>query len=265
MSKFTVILLIAIFSLIVLFVWNGINFRSLKKSSRLRNSQLNDAKYWELKYKYEFLIAIVGLITAAAGFLGYNSLQSIEIAVKNDFNKKVDSIKLTFQDNYTDVNNRMLAAKDSVKELNRKVKTSQFQLQQNAAILYLLRKQQFNLREAGYQSKDALKNLSIQIDSINKKNKIKKEFYLVTNVALKGLLDPTTIKFSLLKTNSGDRLPIFKKPPIVIPAWGKQVEFRVTSTTTEEFQIQVIDYSGLNLDQSAKTTYYGSFIIYEVD
>jgi amino acid permease len=68
MSQFTVILLIAIVGLIILFVWNAINFRALIKRSNMTNKELNDAKYWELKYKYEFTIAIVGIITATAGF-----------------------------------------------------------------------------------------------------------------------------------------------------------------------------------------------------
>jgi hypothetical protein len=58
---------------------------------------------------------------------------------------------------------------------------------------------------------------------------------------------------------------LFKKPPIVIAAWGKQIEFRVSSTTSEEFQVQVLDYSGIDVEKSAKMTYYGSFIVYEVD
>jgi len=88
MPQFTIILLLIIVSLISLFIWNGLNFRSLKKQATLRDKELNDAKYWELKYKTEFMVAIVTLITATAGFLGYSSLQSIEASVKNDFNKK---------------------------------------------------------------------------------------------------------------------------------------------------------------------------------
>jgi len=197
--------------------------------------------------------------------LGYNSLKSIETAVKNDFNKKVDSVKTTLQSTYLDVNSRLIAAKDSVKDLDGKVKSSQTQLQKGAETLNLLTKRQFELKEIGYQSKNALKELSTQIDSMNSKNKIKKEFYLVTNVPLKGIIDIQSIKFSQLRTNIGDRLPIFKKPPFVISAWGKQIEYRIGSTTADEFQVQVLDYSGVNEEQSAKITYYASFIIYEAD
>jgi hypothetical protein len=265
MSQFTVVLLIAIFCLICLFIWNGLNFLTLKRLSHQKDKELNDAKYWELKYKYEFLIAIVALITATAGFLGYNSLQSIETAVRADFNKKVDSVKTSLQNTYTDVDSRLLTAKDSVKDLNKKVSNSQIQLQKSIEGLNTLTKQQFELKEVGLQSKKSLNELSAQLDSINSKNKIKKEFYLVTNVPLKGLLNPQTIKFSQLKTNIGDYLPIFKKPPFVISAWGNQIEFKVSSTTTDEFQVQVLDYSGLTVDQSEKITYYGSFIIYEAE
>jgi hypothetical protein len=196
MSQFTVVLLIAISCLICLFVWNGLNFRTLKKLSSQKDKELNDAKYWELKYKYEYLIAIVALITAAAGFLGYSSLQSIEAAVKNDFNKKVDSVKTTLQSTYADVNKKLLSAKDSVTTLNAKVKNAQFQVEESSAVLSKLMGQQFELKKSGYQSQNSLKELSNQIDSINNKNKIKREFYLITNIPLTGQINPITLKFS---------------------------------------------------------------------
>jgi hypothetical protein len=265
MSQFTVLVLIAISCLICLIVWNGLNYRTLKKLSLQKDKELNDAKYWELKYKYEFLIAVVALITATAGFLGYNSLHSIETAVKADFNKKVDSVKSTLQNTYIDVNSRLIAAKDSVQQVNRKVEASQIKLLKSSEVLDMLSKRQLELKQIGGKSKQALNDLSAQIDSINSKNKEKREFYLVTNVPLLGLLDPQIIKFSQLKTNTGDRLPNFKKAPFVIAAWGNKIEYRVSSTTAYEFQVQVIDYSGISVDQSAKITYYPSFIIYEVE
>lgn len=268
MSQLTIILLIAIFSLISLFVWNAFNFRSLKRMAHLKDKELNDSKYWELKYKYEFLIAVVGLITATAGFLGYNSLKSIETEVKKDFNKKVDSVKITLQGTYTDVNTKLVAAKDSVKNLNGKVRNSQVQLQKNAALLKTLTKQQFELKESGYQSKKALNEISNQIDSINVKNKIKREFYLIPNIEFNGNLTITNkvikLKFSELKTVSGDRLPIFKKPPIVLSALSNTAEFKITSINNEEFEVLLIVY-GVVDSEVIKHVYYGSFIIYSTD
>jgi len=265
MPQFTILLLIAIVCVICLFLWNGLNYRTLKKLSQQKDKELNDAKYWELKYKQEFMIAIVALLSATAGFLGYNSLQSVETSVKTEFNKKVDSVKNTFQQSYKDVKIKLITANDSAKTLNEKVRISQKQLERNATLLSILTRQQLELKVTGFQSKNALHELSQEIDSINVKNKIKREFYLITNIPIKGLLDPTTIKFSQLKTNTGDRLPLFKKPPIVIAAWGKQIEYRVSSVSSQEIQIQVLDYSGVNMEQSAKITYFASFIIYPTD
>lgn len=269
MSQLTIVLLVAIFSLICLFLWNGFNFRSLKQMSLSKDKELNDAKYWELKYKYEFLIAIVGLITVTAGFLGYNSLQSIETAVRNDFNKKVDSVKNTLQNTYSDVNSRLLAAKDSVTNIDSRVKNSQSQLQRSVNILAILKKQQFELKEGGYQSKKSLSELSGQIDSINTKNKIKREFYLIPNIPFKGELQlhdtQVKIKFSELRTISGDRLPIFKKPPIVLSALSNTTEFKISSIDNEGFEGMLIVYGVPIDDKMAKNIYYNSFIIYPVE
>ena len=265
MSQFTVVLLIAIFSLIILFVWNGFNYRSLKNLSDLSKKELNDAKYWELKYKHEFLIAIVGLITAAAGFLGYNSLQSIESAVKRDFDEKVDSVQKNFQVASEDINIKLRTAKDSLKLLNGKFKSSESLLQRNSSNLNDLNGKQSFLKEKGDLMQNKLLSLSNEIDTLNKSNKIKKEFYLVTNIKLTGLSDPTTFKFANLKTSTGDRLPQFKKPPIVLTAYLEKAEIKISSITATEFQVQVFDYGGITIEESEKKTYNSSFIIYEVE
>lgn len=56
----TTILLIGITFFIILSIWNAINFIHLRR--RTSEVQLNDAKYWELKYKQEFFIAFSTLI-----------------------------------------------------------------------------------------------------------------------------------------------------------------------------------------------------------
>jgi Ca2+/Na+ antiporter len=269
MSQFTIVLLIAISCLICLFVWNSLNFKTLKKLSTQKDKELNDAKYWELKYKYEFLIAIVALITAAAGFLGYNSLQSIEIAVKGDFNKKVDSVRLALNKTSTDINAKLLSAKDSVQNLNGRVRNSQSQLKTNAEALSKLIKQQLELKVSGYQSKKSLSDLSNQLDSINGKNKIKREFYLIPNIEFKGELAVNNkyakLKFSELRTITGDRLPVFKRPPIILSALVNTTEFKIMSIDNESFEVWLTVY-GVPIDEKmAKTSYYGSFIIYPTD
>ena len=256
MSQFTVILLVVIVSLICLFIWNGITLRTLKKNASLEDKELNDAKYWELKYKYEFLIAIVALVTAIAGFLGYNSLQSIETTVKKEFNNKVDSVKNTLQ-----------KTKDSVNNLNDNVKASQSQLQKNRSLMIHLFSQQFELKKSGFQSKKALNDLLNVIDSINVKNKIKSEFYLIPNIKLKGQLfsaEPMKFKFSELKTNTGDKLPLFRKPPIIISAMSNSTEFKILTVTNESFEVSVNVYN-LTESEIIKHFYYGAFIIYPIE
>ncbi|MES2376356.1 MAG: hypothetical protein V4553_07250 [Bacteroidota bacterium] len=237
--------------------------------AQLKDKELNDAKYWELKYKYEFLIAIVGIITATAGFLGYNSLQSIEAAVRSDFDKKVDSVKTTLQATYSDVNSRLLSAKNSVANIDNRVKNSQAQLKTSSEVLAVLTKKQFELNKDGLLSKKNLKELAEEIDSINGKNKIKREFYLVSNMAFSGKLSVETslikLKFSDLKTITGDRLPVFKKPPIVLSTLSYNVKFDISLVTNENIEGYLQVY-GVPMDEKmSKNTYYTSFIIYPVE
>jgi len=74
----------------------------------------------------------------------------------------------------------LITAKDPVTYLSEKVKASELMLQKDFDVLYNLNKQQSSLRLMGSRSKNDLNELSNQIDSINMKNKIKREFYLVT-------------------------------------------------------------------------------------
>lgn len=266
MSHFSIILSVVVASLLALFVWNAFSLKSLKKQSHLRDTQLNDAKYWELRYKYEFLIAIVGLITAVAGFLGYNSIQSIESAVRTDFNTKVDSVKKALHEAYAETDVKLLSTKKTLDQVNQNVIDYQHRLGGNQAVLLKLQRDQFGIRQTGDKSKGELVELSRQIDSINAKNKIKREFYLVTNVAISGKydLDPATINFSELKTSAGDNLPKFAKPPIVIPALESKTIFRIDFTTKDKFGVTIQDI-GESQDVTEKKVFYASFIIYPAD
>lgn len=266
MSPFIIILLLIIFGLIALFIWNGFNFRSLKKLASADNKQLNDPKYWELKYKFEFIIAIVGIITAVAGLLGYNSLKSIEDSVKQDFNSKVDSIKNELELTYKEVDQKLKHAHDSVRQLSGSVKLFQSSIHQNSKELNILNSQQNQLQKLGVKSQRDLRNVSDQIDTINKNNKVRKEFYLVSNFPIKLIknsFDPVTIKFSELKTSNGDRLPVFHRPPIVISGFNKSTRFDIYSVSENDFKVMVMaDGMEIN-DGYYKTTFYASFIIYE--
>jgi len=78
------------------------------------------------------------------------------------------------------------------------------------------------------------------------------------------LPDFTTVKFSELKTNAGDKLPIFKKPPVVLSANADNTEFKIGYTSKDFFRVTIMDYDE-SLGETAKKIVYATFIIYSTD
>jgi type II secretory pathway pseudopilin PulG len=259
-------LLIAVVGLVILFIWNGINFSFLKKHSSDKNKNLDDAKYWELKSKYEFMLAVVALITAMATFLGINTLDSIKKEVKHDFQEKVDSVSKSFTDSTIKVNKKLQATNDSAALLNKKVSNYLQQLSNNTHYLTALEADQIRLKVFDLKSNNDLQDLSRKIDSINHSNKIKSEFYLVNNVPFVNKrpdypLD-LTIYFKDLKTSSGDKLPSFKNPPVIISANLNNAFVQIGFTYKDHFDITV---SVTDTSIKANNVLYGKFIIYPVE
>lgn len=218
------------------------------------------------KYKYEFLIAIVGLISTVAGFLGYSSIESIESAVRADFKVKVDSVKRALNDAYVQTDVKLLSTNKELDQIAKNVVLYQGQLQSNKGALKKLVSDQNILKSTNNKSQKDLFQLSLQIDSINAANKIKREFYLIKDAPINGKYAPdvTPVKFFELRTSSGDRLPKFKKPPIVIPAINGNTTFRIDFTNIDGFGVTILD-NGETLEATQKKIYLGSFIVYPVD
>jgi hypothetical protein len=65
---FAVIISILLLALVIFSIWNLIISRRLIKSKSSTNTPLDDSKYYELKYKQEFLVAAFSLIAGIAVF-----------------------------------------------------------------------------------------------------------------------------------------------------------------------------------------------------
>jgi uncharacterized membrane protein len=87
MNLFEGLLLVIGLALSILCIWNLVTLHQLKKNSSLADTQLNDSKYFELKYKLEFTIAVFTFLVGIAAYLGYNSKESIETKVTNEIDQ----------------------------------------------------------------------------------------------------------------------------------------------------------------------------------
>jgi len=88
----TIIIILVGVSLLVFSIWNLISLKRLSKNSTKKDKQLNDSKYYELKYKSEFIIAVFSIVATVAGILGYNSITSAKNEIKADLLAKTKSI-----------------------------------------------------------------------------------------------------------------------------------------------------------------------------
>jgi hypothetical protein len=238
MSNFTLILSVVIVGLVVLFAWNSINFWNFKKQSLLHKEMLNDSKYWELKYKYEFILAIVTLISGVAIFIGFNTKTSIEASIKGDFKAKVDTLKINLDHQVNSLAQQVLQAGIAVNHVKANAVQTGTKLHGFDTDINRLRNQQLDMLQRNIAAKNQVEAVKQAITDIQGKNILKQEFYVIDGLNGSANLDSINVyQFSELKTNLGDRLPLFKKPPVVIPITIDNAMFHVARTTTTSVSV----------------------------
>lgn len=196
------ILVVTVIALIVFSAWNLLTLREIKAKSKNPDKELNDQKYFELKYKIEFLVAIFTVLVAIGGFLGYNSIQNAKSEIQANLNKEVSLIE-----------NRIVKTDKSIRDKDSLVSELMTKLND-------IRENTSTTENTFNNQKEKLNALVNTIDVLNKKNIIKQNYYIVSLKRYKyDENDSTKHKyyFKDLKTNLGDNLPIFKTAPIVIP------------------------------------------------
>ncbi len=231
MEKLITILIVI---LIIFTLWNIINVRSFKKILSNNENRLADDKYFELKYKIEFLIAAFSGIVIVVGYLGYGSLDNAENELKKNMQDSLKVFEISLKEKQDSIekigsqlNNFNLIQSVFFKEQSKFSKT-QFDLRTDLS-------KQENRISTG---KNEIDSLDKKIKTINSKNILNQNFYLIDNVkfnmAEEDKVDLTnTFYFKDLSTSLGDKLPEFKKPPIVFVAASINVRFIVTEITTE--------------------------------
>ncbi len=233
----TNILLIAFLSATIIFnVWNSLTLYSIKKRP-LRNDPLNDAKYWELKFKIQYIISAFLAILAIATFLGYNTFDNIKDSIHNELDHKLDSTKSLIND---------LTLRQ--KEISERVDTTGNQILKYQNIILGLSDKQATVKESIKLSANDLKDLKDKITDINSKNILQQNIYIVDTIQfdISKLTDDQAkiLKFSDLVTISGDKLPPLSNPPFILPISNQECEFHINQVTNTSFKIALWSYPG---------------------
>lgn len=79
LSKIELVIFFALISLILMILWNNLSLDRLRKIIKNGDNQMPDDKYFELKYKNQYLIFSGVLIVSFIGALGYNTFKDIKL------------------------------------------------------------------------------------------------------------------------------------------------------------------------------------------
>jgi hypothetical protein len=222
MSTFIAILITIGIGILIYNFYSTYSIRSFFKTSN-RRPEINDQKYWELKYKIESLITISSVIIAIAAYLGISTLNDVKDQVTREIKPQVDSIT-----------SQIAHLKDSLKKVNdtlAKYKSEISFLDSGSKIV----------KEKLLSSKGGIDKLLLDVAEISRKNKIQAQVFIVNNLSINidnPLGGPSyKINFSSLTTSTGDKLPVFNKPPLVVCVAkdGGGIYARNISTTSLEF------------------------------
>jgi predicted phage tail protein len=260
-------------------IWNLITLQRYKKESK-RVPELNDAKYYELKYKYEFVVAVISVIVTAVAVVGYNSIQSVEAALKNDFTEKVDStnknierskietdlLRKSFEDslkqNLLNTKDELSSVNKNSNAVNQKMKETESSLQHYNTLLGALAQKQLEIEIRNRNSDTMLNIVANKIEEINSKNILKQNFYIVDSLyySLSVMETAKTDTDSFVKyyfkdltTTIGDKLPKFKSPPFIIVTSPNSSGATVREVTSDYFSLAFFEY--LNPDKQNRITF----------
>lgn len=178
MDKIILIVLLISVPLLIFYAFNSWTLYKILKRP-LRNDNLNDAKYFELKYKQEFFTGMFLVVVSTASILGYNFIQDIKKTTKNEMNKELIGIR-----------DSIMTYKNNIAQMYQLTKNDLEEIENSAnnykeMISILVRQQQKAI--TNYKSsKDSLISLTNQIRNteklikeLNSKPIFEKDIYIV--------------------------------------------------------------------------------------
>jgi hypothetical protein len=215
MIVFGVIILVI---LLVFSIWNWFNLRKLKSIQNGGETKLNDEKYYELKYKIEFLKAMASALIVIAGILGYNSLDNAKSQLSTELSNSISSL-----------NNKIISAEKSINDKDSIVRVLEDRLSQITQ----------NLPELDSKAKTqsiALAEIEKKISTINQKNILKQNFYITKSIGMTPQGFQRKFLLDNLTTIEGQKLPNFERAPLIIPVTESNVPIEVFNITHSSFE-----------------------------
>lgn len=216
-------------SLIIIFVWNLRQYANFKSRSLAKTEEISDARYFELKYKQEFILAIFTVITVTASLLGYNSITTIRTALQQSIN---DSLKAPLQ--------KLDSFKTALDDANQIISD-------------------FENRQAGVNSNLSQAELKIKhtqslAERLSSNKILKQEIHIVKDLKFSPFIGPdwapekTIYYFKDLKNTLGEPLPKFSQPPIILPTTNASATVMAYNITTTSFNLGSYTTDTLGVD-----------------
>ena len=209
------LLVLLVLALLTLAIWNFLTFKKLRKEKD-GEDDLKNARYWELHYKMDYLVAVVFMGASVLAFLGFESIQGAKETVKIEIDKEL----ITIKDDISRTEGVLKELKIISDSVRQGVSVSDQQISSQLS---------------------ALADLQRKIYAINAKNIVQQEFYVVRGLKLQSDHDlrpgENRVYFKTLKTDSGDKLPEFTNTPLVIPISEKNFAIDIFNITNDSFEV----------------------------
>lgn len=237
--------------ILVFVIMSFVSLIKIKKQNNQFNNGISDDRYYELKYKLQFISSVGVIIIAVAGFFGLDKYENFV----EEFKNKTDSLDIKLKEydkkismldsNIIKYDTKINAYDNSLKKLD-------------------LSKIQFS--EAMIASNRGLLQLKDSIDVIKKRNILDKSFYVIDNLKVKNTFIPnngeliTRFYFKDLHTIIGDKVPEFDKPPVIFLIPQSLANIVVYSLTKDYVEVAYAGYTGFDEKEEPKTFAFGLLI-----
>lgn len=225
-------LIVLVIILIIFSVWNLISLYELKKYNRSYR-ELKDDRYYELKYKLEYITAIVVVVIGVGAFFGYRFFE--------EFKKNTSENLKTVTENY----------EVKLKSIGKIIESKEFALNDNS--------EKQNSIEKRVKNSDSLVTiLTGRINVISNKSIVKQDIYLVDKIFFKfpkTNMDTCRFYYKDLTSIKGEKLPIFNEPPFLAIVPESPADFVITEKKKDYFKLEIIGGFG-----DLKTVYFGIMV-----
>ncbi|MFD1602995.1 hypothetical protein ACFSJW_07165 [Flavobacterium artemisiae] len=233
-------------------IMSFVSLIKIKKQNNQNNTNgISDDRYYELKYKLQYVSSVGVIVIAVAGFFGLDKYENFVAQFKG----KTDSLDLKLKE----YDKKLSLLDSSILMYDSKISSYDKSLAKLD-----LGKVKFS--KAMIASNKGLLQLKDTIDVIKKRNILDKSFYVINNLQVNNPILPDNGKlisryyFKDLYTIIGDKLPEFEKPPVIFVVPQSLSNVVIVSLTKEYAEFSSYNYAGNNGNEEPKTFVFGLLI-----